>query len=117
MPELDPTLPPETRALADRFRRFLRETVPEAEERLYKGGRGAGYRTRACGTFCGLFLRDDGAYLVFTRGADLPDPHGLLHGEGPGVRYVSVRPGRPFPEEALFPLVVAALLVGADPRP
>jgi hypothetical protein len=117
MPDLDPALPPATRALAERLRAFLRETVPEAEERLYKGGRGAGYRTRAAGTFCGLFLRDDGASLVFTRGADLPDPHGLLRGDGPGVRYVALRPDRPVPEDILFPLVVAALLVGGDPRP
>jgi len=116
MKAFDPALPPAVLALAERVRGCLREWVPEAEERIYKGARGAGYRTPACGTFCGLFLRKDRVYLVFTHGADLPDPEGLLRGDGSGVRYATLRPGEPFPEAPLFPLVVAALLIGADPR-
>jgi len=47
------------------------------------------------------------------QGADLPDSDGLLRGDDGAVRYISLRPGKPIPEARLFPLVVAALLVGA----
>ncbi len=47
--------PPAIQALTERLRRFIRESVPEAEERVYKGGSGMGYHAPRCGAFCGLF--------------------------------------------------------------
>ncbi len=103
--------PHDIQALTERLRRFIRESVPEAEERVYKGGSGMGYHAPRCGAFCGLFLRRDAVYLAFPYGDRLPDPEGLLEAGG---RYVVFRPGDDVPEDALFHLLVAALLVGAD---
>ena len=105
--------PPEIQAVSDRLRRFIRETVPEAEERIYKDGRSMGYHDPRCGAFCGLFPRQAAVYLAFPYGDRLPDPDGLLKDQG---RHVIFRPGDAFPEDALFHLLVAALLVGADPH-
>jgi hypothetical protein len=110
--ELDPGLTPEVRALAESVRAFFRTSFPEVKERVYAGARSAGYRTSDAGTFCGLFIREPLVHLVFTRGADLPDPAGLLRGAGDGARFVTYRPGSSIDLESLFPLVVAALLVG-----
>jgi len=107
----DPAYPPEIQAVSDRLRRFIRETVPEAEERIYKDGHSMGYHAPQCGAFCGLFPRRDAVYLAFSYGDRLPDPDGLLQDEG---RHVILRPGEAFPEDGLFHLLVAALLVGAD---
>jgi hypothetical protein len=109
-----PDLPPEILALLDRLRRFIRESVPEAEERVYKGGTSMGYHARGS-AFCGLFSRPDAVYLAFPRGDVLPDPAGLLvRSQG---RYAVLRPGDALPEDDLFPLLVAALLAGGDARP
>ena len=110
--ELDPDLAPDVLTLAESVRAFFRTSFPEVEERVYAGARSAGYRTSDAGTFCGLFIREPLVHLVFTRGADLPDTAGLLRGAGAGARYVTYRPGSRVDEESLFPLVVAALLVG-----
>lgn len=63
---------------------------------------------------CGLFLRPEAVWLVFPRGEQLPDPHGLM--EGRKSRYVTLCPGAVFPEECLVHLLVAALLIGARPH-
>jgi hypothetical protein len=111
MTELDPGLAPEVREMADRLRIFFRTSFPEIEERVYAGARSVGYHVDGLGTICGLFIRGSLVHLVFTRGAEIPDPDVLLRGEGPGVRYMTFRPGAAVPEDALFTLVVGAMLV------
>ncbi len=46
--------------------------------------------------------------LGFFNGADLPDPAGLLVGEGRHMRHVKLRPGVAIDEAALHALIVAA---------
>jgi hypothetical protein len=41
----------------------------------------------------------------FFRGADLPDPDGLLEGTGKQMRHVKIRPSRPIDEAALKRLI------------
>ena len=63
----------------------------------------------------------------FFRGADLPDPHGLLEGTGKFMRHVKLRPGASVDADALAALIacacsdmrqrVAAEAAGADPPP
>jgi hypothetical protein len=113
---LDATLPPALRELAESVRAFLGSSFPELEERLYVDARSAGYRTAEGGTVLGLFIRGGAVHIVFTRGAELPDEAGLLRGEGSTVKWVTLRPGEPLPEESLFALVVAAMLVAAGGR-
>lgn len=105
--------PPDVLALADRVRQFIRETVPDVEERIYKGNCAAGYHEKRSGCFCGLWLEEKCVHLMFPNGAFLPDPEDLLKRGAKQVNYVTLRPGGAFPEDALFHLVVAALLYGA----
>lgn len=44
----------------------------------------------------------------FFKGAELPDPAGLLQGSGKSMRHVKLRPGEPVDEKALRALIVAA---------
>ena len=44
----------------------------------------------------------------FYRGADLPDPAGLLDGSGKRMRHVKLRPGEEVDEDALGALIEAA---------
>ena len=48
------------------------------------------------------------AGVGFFRGADLPDPAGLLEGSGKCMRHVKLRPGRELDEAALEALIAAA---------
>jgi hypothetical protein len=52
--------------------------------------------------------------LFFLKGADLPDPHGLLQGEGHTVRHVRLADhGPPLADKRLQPLIAAALAADA----
>ncbi len=51
MTELRTDFPPEVMTLADRVRGFIRETVPDVEERIYKGRFAAGYHDKRSGCF------------------------------------------------------------------
>ena len=113
MAEFRTDFPPDVRALSDRVRQFIQETVPDVEERVYKGGCAAGYHEKQSGCFCGLWVEEDGVYLVFPKGEFLPDPEGLLRHGGKQTNHVALHPGAAFPEDALFHLIVAALLYGA----
>lgn len=53
------------------------------------------------------------AAVGFFQGSALPDPGGLLEGEGRRMRHVKLRPGRPVDAEALAKLIAAA---GEDMR-
>ncbi|MDR7271393.1 hypothetical protein J2X20_004061 [Pelomonas saccharophila] len=44
----------------------------------------------------------------FFKGAELPDPAGLLQGTGKAMRHVKLRPGEPVDENALRALIAAA---------
>lgn len=104
--------PPDIEALNLRLRAFIRDNFPDAEERVYRDGRSAGYRTARSGAFCGLFPRRNAVYLSFVHGDRLPDADGLLAAHQ--GRHVALRPGEPIPEEAIFRLLLVAILVGGD---
>ncbi|MDM4764707.1 DUF1801 domain-containing protein [Pelomonas sp. SE-A7] len=46
--------------------------------------------------------------LGFFRGAELPDPQGLLEGSGRFMRHIKLRPGEPIDEGAVKALIAAA---------
>ena len=76
--------------IAECLRTLVRDTVPEAEELTYTGWHALGYRTREAGYFAGIFPRDEHCDLLFEHGAALPDPDGVLEGEGAQTRYIRV---------------------------
>jgi hypothetical protein len=80
--------PPQLRELAEALRRLVREAAPNAVERGYKGWGTIGYGKG--GTVCAICPQKRWVNLAFGRGADLPDPVGLLEGTGKGMRHVKV---------------------------
>jgi hypothetical protein len=82
--------PAEVRTLARAARRWVRLSVPDLDEtvdakaRLLGYGYGSGYR----GMVCTLILSKGGVKLGLFRGAELPDPKGLLEGSGKVHRHV-----------------------------
>lgn len=73
---------------------WVREAVlasdPDLTERVYRGWRGVGFRHPEAGYVCGIFPRDDVVELLFEHGAWLPDPDGLLRGDGIQTRVIPV---------------------------
>ena len=53
------------------------------------------YSHARCGYFCGLYPQDSSAQLLFEFGVLLPDPEGLLEGDGSHVRFVTVWANQP----------------------
>jgi molybdopterin-guanine dinucleotide biosynthesis protein A len=101
-------------ATAQWLRELVMATVPDAVERIYRGWHGFGYRHPVAGYFCAVFPRADTVQLSFEHGALLPDPDGLLTGEGRQVRHVDVgAPGQP-PADLLIELIDTAATLG-DP--
>lgn len=85
--------PPDVQALTARARAFVRKSLPAAEESVDESARLIGY---ACGPgykgmICTLILSRTGIKLGLFRGAELPDPEGLLQGSGKVHRHVQLR--------------------------
>jgi|SRR3990172_2867287 len=100
---------PEVRQLAQELRRLVRETVPEAIEVAYPVWHAIGYRHPRLGYFCGIFPQKDSASLLFEFGVLLPDPQGLLRGQGKQVRSVPVRRAEDIQVEPFRQFIQAAV--------
>lgn len=99
------------RALIAALRALVRQTLPEAEERVYPGWKAIGYRHPTAGYVGGLFPMADHVKVAFERGARLSDPFKLLEmpkTSGKTVRYVSVYAVDTLPEAALVALLLEA---------
>lgn len=73
-------------ATVHRLRSVLLRAQPQLQERARRGWHSLNYRDPAAGFVCALFPAADRVQLVFERGAELPDPDGLLTGSGRRVR-------------------------------
>ncbi len=100
---------PEVRALVERLRKLVRETVPAAAEAAYPGWHAIGYRHLDSGYFCGIFPQKDSVNLGFEFGVLLPDPDGLLEGAGKQVRYVTIKNGKDIRFGPIKKLLLAAI--------
>lgn len=87
--ELLAGLDPGRRRLVEGARRRIRTVVPEAVERLRPGWGLIGYN--APGYFAFIVPAPGDVRIGFERGVGLPDPEGLLEGDGKQVRYVVIR--------------------------
>jgi hypothetical protein len=97
--------PGELGAIAQHWFEVIRSCGDDVRELLHDG----------CPTAC---VADAGFAYVnayrahvnvgFFRGAELPDPHGLLQGTGKFMRHVKLQPGQPVDEAALQALIRAA---------
>jgi hypothetical protein len=100
---------PDVRALVEQLRTFVLQAVTAAQESANFGWHSLNYRHPQQGYFCGIFLQETDAKLVFEYGVLLPDDTGLLQGEGKQVRFMLLTAGEPLPAAALRQYLLAAL--------
>jgi hypothetical protein len=99
----------EVRLLAERLRQIVRQEVPEAIEKAYPYWHGIGYTHPESGYTAAIFPQYDRVKLGFEFGILLPDPDGLLRGEGKQVRYVHLHDLETIPEDKIRQLLQAAI--------
>jgi hypothetical protein len=84
---------PEVRALAEKARRLILSVMPSAIEQVDPPSKIIAYgfdRTYA-GLVCAIAPHTAHVNLMFSRGAVLPDPAGLLEGTGKRARHVKLK--------------------------
>ena len=100
------------RPVARRLREVVLEVHPETVEVVRLGDRAATYglgpRKMSEG-YCYVLPYTNWVNLGFYRGAELPDPDGLLQGTGARLRHVKVRSLEASEDPALRALIEAAL--------
>ena len=102
--------PTEVRELAASVRAFVRATIPSTTEvldepaRVVGYGIGEGYR----GLVCTIIPSKSGVKLGIARGAELPDPNGLLEGSGKRHRYVQFTTPADLGRSGIDRLILAA---------
>ena len=96
--------------LATALRDFVRSAIPDASETLDEQGRVVGYAVGSgyAGLVCTIIPSKTGVKLGVVRGADLPDPRGLLEGSGKRHRYVQMTQPSDLDRPGLADLLAAA---------
>ena len=92
-------------ATARRLREVIVEAHPQLSERVRSGWHSVNYHDPAAGFVCAIFPLADRVQLVLERGAQLPDPDGVLGGSGRTVRTLEFSSAA-----AVDPAVVTAFL-------
>jgi hypothetical protein len=104
-------LSPELLQLANTLREIIHDLVPEVEEAGYPGWKLIGYRNRRYFGF--IAPMSDHIRLGFEHGATLPDPEGLLYGDGRQVRYIPLYSLNDLQVEPIKDLILTAALRAA----
>ena len=99
------TQPPGLGDRAERWFNRLRACGEDVRELLHDGWPTACVEDAA---FAYTSVRATHVNVGFYRGAELPDPAGLLHGSGKRMRHVKLKAGEETDEVALEALIVAA---------
>ena len=79
------------RDVAQQLRAIIISTIPDAREELDRSASIVGYSLGSgyAGLICTIIPSKRGVKLGIARGAQLPDPQGLLEGSGKQHRYVA----------------------------
>jgi len=118
-PDVDRLLadhPDEVVETALRLRSVIMDAQPQLAERVRHGWHSINYRDPAAGFVCAVFPTADQVQLVFERGAELPDPHGLLTGSGKQVRMLLFAAADDVDEELVGQYLDLAVEVGTALR-
>jgi hypothetical protein len=115
-------IPPELGRIGERMRQLVRQTLPDAAERVRPGWRVIGYdlpvgRGRTV-FFAWILPEQDHIHLGFVHGTALDDPHQILCGQR-GVKYArwtTFEAGDELDEAPLRALLVNAAGVAGLPR-
>jgi hypothetical protein len=103
---------PPIRAVAEGLRTIMLETVPGIDERVYAGWHAFGYVHPAARYLGGIFPRAEHVSLAFEWGRHLPDPAGVLTGEGKRVRMIVLDDPEVIPRQEIAELIHAAVAYG-----
>jgi len=102
-------------------RRALRKKFPTAVELVYDNynalAMGLGPNERTSEVFVSLAGFARGVCLYFTQGKRLPDPHGILQGNGNQGRFVRLERAAQLDDPAVAGLLRAAARFGKTPLP
>jgi len=92
-------------AIAARWLTFMRDLGSDVRELIHDG-----HPTVCAGDAAFAYIETYRAHVGvgFYRGAELPDPTGLLEGTGKSMRHVKLKPGKPTDDTALANLIRAA---------
>ena len=71
----------------------LRRTVLQVDPRIREEAKYGGILFSAASPFCGIFSYPRHVALEFSRGAELPDKHHVLEGEGKMRRHIKIVTG------------------------
>lgn len=101
---------PEVRSLTFQARALVLGVMPNAIEQVDVPGKLLGYGRAAtyAGTICVIMPLKAGVNLGFARGAELPDPEGLLAGTGKRARHMRLSTAADLERPALRALLEAA---------
>ena len=100
-------LPVEVKALAERLRKIILTSSEQIREQIKHKIPFYYYK----GQLCYLNPFDDRVVLGFSRGADMPDVHGMLKGNQKTVRHAVFYPDAELDEEKVRNLIYEALIV------
>lgn len=108
------TYNPQVRELAYQAQALIRSVLPEALELVDPPSRLVAYGSspRYADLVCALALYPNHVNLMFSRGATLPDPDGLLAGTGKRARHIRLET----PSDLARPGVRALLVKAAGSR-
>jgi len=102
--------PAAVREIALEIRAAILSLLPEADETLDRSGRvvGYGFGSGYTGLICTIIPSKRGVKLGIAEGATLPDPQGLMAGEGKRHRYVALTSRADLQRQGLPGLLKAA---------
>lgn len=100
---------PEIKAIVSVLRGLILETVPDAVESAKAGWHSISYRHPQQGYFCGIFPEQEKVILVFEYGILLPNPDGVLAGDGKQVRNVMLYSPAQVPTRPIRKLLLEAI--------
>jgi len=102
---------PQVREIAVRAREVILSVLPDATEKVYPGWKviqyGAGADMKS--VFAAISPQRERVNLGLANGADLPDPDGLLEGDGKAIRHVKLTSPEAAGAPAIRELVRGAL--------
>jgi hypothetical protein len=115
-PEVESLLadhPDAVAVVARLLRRTLLDGHPPLVERVRRGWHSINFHDPGAGFVCAVFPLADRVQLVFERGAQLPDPDGLLTGTGRQVRALEFTDEADVDPETVLEFLDHALDVGS----
>ena len=112
---------PKNRALIRSCRKALRRRLPTANELVWDNYNffvvGYSPTERPSDTVVSLAAGGSGVGLSFYRGATLPDPHGILLGEGAQNRFIRLESAKTLTRPEVEALIAAAVAQTKTPLP